>query len=65
MILYIYLLFHEIVINCTQSIGCIQTSYAHFDFMMKAGMLELIFEIPKVVQIFSKKEKKEDAIETR
>lgn len=60
MVLYIYLLFHEIVINCTQSVGCIQTSYTHLDFLLKASALELVFEIPKVVQIFVKKVKGEE-----
>jgi hypothetical protein len=55
MILYIYLLYHEIVINCTENIGCYQMSLHSFRFVLGAGMAELLFEIPKIIQIFINK----------
>lgn len=58
MIIYIYLLWHEIVIYCAQTSGCMQTSLFHFNQVLALGALELLFEIPQIIKIYLKKEEK-------
>lgn len=56
MVIYIWLLIHEIIIQCTTGVGCIQSSMAHFNYIIGLGALEMIFEIPGIVRIFFKKD---------
>lgn len=55
MTLYIWLLWHQIAITCIAATGCVQTSMAHFDYMMGIGALELILEISGIIRIYVKK----------
>lgn len=55
MALYIWLLWHQLVIFCAVGAGCLQTSMAHFDNLMAAGALELLFEVGGIIKIFSRK----------
>jgi hypothetical protein len=56
MTFYIWLLWHQIVIECNQ-VGCLQSSMAHFNYIIGLGFLELIFEIGGIVRIYLKKNK--------
>jgi hypothetical protein len=60
MILYIWLLWHEIVIFCQQGVGCLQVSNAHFNYLIGIGALELIFEIPAIIKVFFKKDQSKE-----
>lgn len=54
MAIYIWLIFHNIVIYCN-SAGCLSTSMQHFNYLSGVGALELIFELAGIVKIFTKK----------
>lgn len=54
MALYIWLMFHRVVIECTQT-GCHEVTLASFNYIATLGGLELIFEMFGIVRIFSKK----------
>lgn len=56
MVLYIWLVIHEIVIFCQAGVGCSQVSNAHFSYLIGIGALELVFEIPAIVKIFFRKD---------
>ena len=58
MILYIYLLWHQIVIYCAEASGCLQTSEFHFNQLLALGSLELLFELPQIVKIYVHKKDK-------
>lgn len=53
MILYIWLIWHQLVIYCAAGAGCIQSSVAHFDYITGIGALELLFEISGIIKIFT------------
>jgi hypothetical protein len=53
MTLYIWLLWHQIVIECNQ-VGCVQSSMAHFNYFVGLGVLELLLEIGGIVKIYRK-----------
>lgn len=72
MMIYIYILAAQVVIICSDVLGCFSSSFAHFDALLRAGMLEVILELPLVVRIYrrvygvkeeekKKEEVKEDA----
>jgi hypothetical protein len=58
MSIFIYLVAQRIVIHCIESIGCMQTSLASFNTIFLGGAMELMFEIPWVVRIYRKKNRK-------
>ncbi len=60
MAIYIWLIWHEIIIFCQQGVGCLQVSNAHFSYLMGLGALELIFELPAIAKIFLKKDISKD-----
>jgi hypothetical protein len=53
--IYIWLLFHNVVIHCVENAGCIQSSTNHLDYLIQIGTVELIFELAGMVRIFVKK----------
>lgn len=59
MVLYIWLLYHQILIQCTQA-GCIQSSMANFDYLSGIGAVELIFELAGIIKIYQKVNKKKE-----
>ena len=56
MVLYIWLLWYQIIIYCAQGAGCIQSSMAHFEYILGIGAVELIFEISGIVKVFLRKD---------
>ena len=54
-VLYIWLLFYNVAIYCAPNAGCIQTSMAHFNYLVGIGAIELIFELHGMVKIYEKK----------
>jgi hypothetical protein len=58
MSIFIYILASRIVIHCIESVGCMQTSLASFNAIFLGGAMELMFEIPWVVKIYRKKNRK-------
>jgi hypothetical protein len=64
MALYIWLLWHQVVVFCQSGVGCMSTSMAHFNYLIGVGALELIFELAGIIKIFTKngtpKDKKEE-----
>jgi predicted sulfurtransferase len=59
MVLYIWLLWHQVVIYCTQGVGCIQSSMAHFEYVLGLGVIEVIFEIGGIIKVFVRKDQKD------
>jgi hypothetical protein len=56
MTIFIYLLFHNLVIQCTDmTLGCLQISIQEFERFRAAGLTELFFEIPLIIRIFRRK----------
>lgn len=51
--LYIYIIASQVVINCI-GVGCMSTSVSHFKFLLAAGVLETIFELPLIVRIYKR-----------
>ena len=55
MTLYLWLLFHQVFITCTQA-GCIQaSSNANFDYLLGIGAIELVFELSGIIKIYARK----------
>lgn len=54
MIIYIWFIVNQIVIQCTGA-GCAATSVDHFNYIAGIGLLELICEIPGVIKVFRRK----------
>jgi hypothetical protein len=52
--IYIWLIFHDVSLMCTQ-FGCTSLSITHFDYLIGVGALELIFEIGGIVKVFTAK----------
>ncbi len=57
--IYIWLLWHQMVIFCTEA-GCMQVSMAHFNYLVGLGTLELVLEITGIIRIFFKKNPPKD-----
>jgi hypothetical protein len=53
--IYIWLLFHGIVLHCVESAGCIQSTVSHLDYLIQIGSVELVFELVGIIRIFMKK----------
>jgi len=58
MSIFIYLVSYNIVIHCIESVGCMQTSLASFNTILLGGAFELMLELPWVVRIYRKKNRK-------
>lgn len=55
MVIYIYLIWHGLVIFCSETAGCVQTSSLFFQQLLeKGGILELMFEIAGIIKIYRK-----------
>jgi hypothetical protein len=53
MILYVYLFVSSVVIYCNQA-GCMQVSMEHFNRLVAAGLVEMIFEMPYLVKVYKR-----------
>lgn len=67
MLIYIYILFHQVVIMCNQALFCQEVSLIHLKELVLTGVVELIFERALVVRVYKEKqpEKKEEVTEEK
>lgn len=53
MIVYIYLVSHGLALFCLAKIGCTIMDVEDFKGLISLGLVELIFEIPMLIKVYS------------